>query len=406
MNPISGKRILIGVTGSIAAYKAAELASKLAQAGAEVETILTASAVQFIAPLTFQSVTGHAAHTDSELWGAQAHILHVGLARPSDLLVIAPVTANTIAKLAHGIADNLLTLTALAAECPLLIAPAMDGGMFASPANQENLETLKSRGVIIAGPEEGHLASGLKAKGRMTEPADLLGLIRFTLSRSGPLKSRKVVVTAGGTVEPLDPARVLTNLSSGKQGYALAQAALDAGAEVTLITAPTSLPWPHSAQRVNVRTAEEMGDAVAIHAALADALLMAAAVADFRPERMESRKIKKSGGLTDLRLVKTRDILSEVARTRAKSGRPLVVVGFAAETNDLQSNAMKKLRAKGLDLIAANDILSPDAGFAADTNRIVLIDSNGQVEELPLMSKYEVADAILDKILPLLAPHA
>jgi phosphopantothenoylcysteine decarboxylase / phosphopantothenate---cysteine ligase len=402
MNPILGKRILLGVTGSIAAYKAAELASKLTQAGAEVETILTASAVQFVTPLTFQSVTGRAAHVDSELWGAQAHVIHVGLAKPSDLFVIAPITANTIAKLAHGIADNLLTLTALAAQCPLLIAPAMDGGMFASAANQENLATLKARGVVIIGPEEGHLASGLAAKGRMTEPADLLGLIRYTFSRSGPLRLCKVVVTAGGTQEPIDPARVLTNLSSGKQGYALAQAALDAGADVTLISAPTALPCPVGARRVDVRTAAEMAAAVTAEAAQADALIMAAAVADFRPENVESRKIKKEKGLANLQLEPTQDILAEVSKVRSKTGRPLVLVGFAAETNDIEKNALKKLQIKGLDLIVANDILNPDSGFGVDTNRVILMDAGGQIESLPLMNKYDVAAKILEKITSLI----
>jgi phosphopantothenoylcysteine decarboxylase / phosphopantothenate---cysteine ligase len=405
MNPLQGKRILLGVTGSIAAYKAAELASRLTQSGAEVETILTASAAQFVTPLTFQSVTGRAAHTDADLWGAQAHIVHVGLARPADLFVIAPITANTIAKLAHGIADNLLTLTALAAQCPLLIAPAMDGGMFGSAANQDNLATLKARKVIMVGPEEGHLASGLMAKGRMTEPVDLLGEIRLALACGGPLHARKIVVTAGGTQEPLDPARVLTNLSSGKQGYALAQAALDAGADVTLISAPAALPWPRGARRVDVCSAEEMAAAVTAESAMADALIMAAAVGDFRPEKVENRKIKKESGFSNLRLSPTRDILTEVAKLRAKSGWPLVVVGFAAETNDLQSNALKKLHAKGLDLIAANDILGADSGFSADTNRVVLIDAGGQVESLPLMSKYDVAGRIIGRITPMILSH-
>jgi phosphopantothenoylcysteine decarboxylase/phosphopantothenate--cysteine ligase len=405
MNPIQGKRILLGVTGSIAAYKAAELASKLAQAGAEVETILTESALKFIAPLTFQSVTGRAAHTDSDLWGAQAHILHVGLARPTDLFLIAPITANTIAKLAAGIADNLLTLTALAAACPLLIAPAMDGGMFASPANQKNMETLKARGVIVTGPEEGHLASGLAAKGRMTEPADIYALIRHTLSRAGPLAHRKVVVTAGGTQEPLDPVRVLTNRSSGKQGYALAQAALDAGADVTLVTAPTALPAPHGARRLDVGTAAEMAAAVLAESAAADALVMAAAVADFRPAKPADRKLKKENGLPDLRWETTPDILGEVARARAKSGRPLVVVGFAAETDNLQSNAAAKRKAKNLDVIVANGVCGPDSGFGADTNRVTLIDSTGQATSLPLLSKYEVAVAVVEKIIPLLTSN-
>ena len=209
MNPIQGKRILLGVTGSVAVYKAVDLASKLTQAGAEVDVLLTEAAIRFVSPLSFQSVTGRTAHTDAELWGAEAHVLHVNLGRPADLLLVAPITANTIAKFAHGLADNLLSLTALSARCPMMIAPAMDGGMFASIPNQENLQKLISRGVIVVGPEEGHLASGLSAKGRMTEPAEILNRVRHLLSRGGRLRGRKVVVTAGGTQEPLDPVRML-----------------------------------------------------------------------------------------------------------------------------------------------------------------------------------------------------
>jgi phosphopantothenoylcysteine decarboxylase/phosphopantothenate--cysteine ligase len=238
MSVFSGKHILLGVTGSIAAYKAADLASKLMQMEAKVDVILTGGAEKFITPLTFQAVTGRRALTDADLWGGEAHVLHVELGHSADLLAVAPCTANTIAKLAHGQADNLLTITALAANCPMLIAPAMDGGMFSHPATQENLKVLQSRGVIIVGPAEGHLASGLSGKGRMVEPVEVLGYIRLALAQEGVLSGRKVVVTAGGTQEPIDPVRVITNRSTGKQGYALAQAALDAGGQVTLITAP------------------------------------------------------------------------------------------------------------------------------------------------------------------------
>ncbi len=262
MNPINTKNILLGVTGSIAAYKAADLASKLTQAGAEVDTILTPAALQFVAPLTFQSVTGRRAFTEEDLWGAQGHVRHIGLANGSDLLLIAPATANTIAKLAHGLADNLLSLTALAATCPVLIAPAMDGDMYAHPATQENLEKLVQRGVHLVGPLEGHLASGLSGKGRMAEPAHLMGEVRWLLARHGPLAGKKVLVTAGGTQEPLDPVRVIANRSSGKQGFALAQAAVDLGADVVLISGPTVLETPVGTRRINIRTADEMLDAV------------------------------------------------------------------------------------------------------------------------------------------------
>ncbi len=241
MSVLSGRRIILGVTGSIAAYKAADLASKLTQAGAQVDVILSSAAQQFITPLTFQSVTGRRAFVDSDLWGNEAHVLHVGLGHTVDLIIIAPCTANTISKLAHGAADSLLTVTALAANCRMIVAPTMDGGMFDHPATQQNVETLRKRGVIIVGPAEGHLASGLSGTGRMLEPMDILGHARIALGHNGLLAAKRVVVTAGGTQEPLDPVRVLTNRSSGKQGYALAQAALDAGAQVTLITTSTAL---------------------------------------------------------------------------------------------------------------------------------------------------------------------
>ena len=267
--PLSEKRILLGVTGSIAAYKAAELASKLAQAGAQVDVLLTQAALQFITPLTFQSVTGRRAFCDADLWGSEGHVQHIGLGKAADLLVIAPASANTLAKLAHGLADNLLSVTALAAACPLLVAPAMDGGMFTHPATQANLEILRQRGAIVVGPAQGHLASGLTGVGRMVEPFELLGHIRLALGRSGALAGRKVVVTAGGTHEPIDPVRAITNRSSGKQGFALAQAALDLGAQVTLIAGPVSLSTPQGAERVDVQTAEEMLQAVLLAASQA-----------------------------------------------------------------------------------------------------------------------------------------
>src|SRR5687768_6787232 len=280
MSILSNKQIILGVTGSIAAYKAADLASKLTQAGAQVDVILTSAAEKFITPLTFQSVTGRRAYTDQDLWGKEAHVLHVGLGRAADILVIAPCTANTIAKLAHGQSDSLLAVTALATHAPLLIAPAMDGGMYDHPATQENIETLKTRGSSFIGPAEGHLASGLSGVGRILETAEIIGHIRVVLGRNGPLAGKKIVVTAGGTQEPLDPVRVLTNRSSGKQGYALAQAALEMGAKVTLITTPTALTPPVGVQITPVETAKQMLDAVLVASVKSDALIMAAAVAD------------------------------------------------------------------------------------------------------------------------------
>lgn len=401
-NPLQGKQILLGVTGSIACYKAADLASKLAQSGALVDVVLTPSAIQFVAPLTFQSVTGRRAYTDSDLWGSEGHVQHIGLAKAADLLVVAPASANTIARLAHGLADNLLCLTALAATCPLLVAPAMDGGMFAHPATQENLEILRKRGAIIIGPTEGHLASGMAGVGRMLEPVDLLGTIRLELSQAGVLQGRRVIVTAGGTQEPLDPVRTITNRSSGKQGFALAQAAVDLGAQVTLITAPTPLATPTGVQRLEVRTAQDMLEAVMDALPQADVLLMAAAVADFRPSQSAPHKIKRDRGLPEIKLETTPDILAEVASTRQRTGQPRVIVGFAAESQHLLDNARRKLSARSLDMIVANDISRPDSGFEADTNCVTLLYPDGKVESLPLLTKFDVAQEVMQRVVRLL----
>lgn len=398
MNVLQGKRIILGITGSIAAYKSAELASQLTQLGALPDVILTSAAERFVTPLTFQSVTGRKALTDPDLWGGEAHVLHVDVGHSADLLVIAPCTANTIASLAHGLADNLLTITALAASCPVLIAPAMDGGMLDHPATQDNLARLRQRGVTVIGPAEGHLASGLSGKGRMLEPAEILGHIRLLLGRDGRLAGRKVVVTAGGTQEPLDPVRIFTNRSSGKQGYALAQAAIDAGAEVTLITTPTALRAPVGACVVSVETASQMLDAVATACPGADALVMAAAVADFRPKRLAPDKLKTRDGVPHLELEATEDIL----KTLSKAQRPRLMIGFAAESRDLIQNATEKLKSKDLDLIVANDISAQDSGFGSDTNRVTLLYSTGKTEPLPLADKSVVAETIVDRLASLL----
>lgn len=402
MPPFTGKHILLGVTGSIAAYKAADLASKLAQAGALVDVILTAGAEKFVTPLTFQSVTGRRAYTESDLWGREAHVLHVGLAHTADALVIAPCTANTLAKLAHGLADNLLTITALANQSPLVLAPAMDGGMFDSPATQANLTALRERGTALLGPAQGHLASGLTGRGRMVEPAEILGHLRLILGRGGLLAARSIVVSAGGTQEPLDPVRVLTNRSSGKQGYALAQAALDAGAQVTLVSAPTALTLPVGAKIVRVETARQMLEAVLKESAGADALIMAAAVADFHPKNAAGNKMKKRDGIPQIELEATEDVLEAVAGQKSGKKRPRLMVGFAAESQNLLSNASEKLKSKKLDMIAANDISASDAGFGVDTNRITLLFANGKRENLPLMSKAEVAETIIARLAALL----
>jgi len=407
INYLDQKNIVLGVTGSIAAYKAADLASKMAQAGALVDVILTPAATEFVTPLTFQSVTGRQAFTDADLWGAQAHVLHVGLGHTADIFVIAPATANTIARLVHGVADNLLVLTGLAfgpgsPERPLLIAPAMDGGMLTHPATQENLEVLHQRGAVIIGPETGHLASGLEARGRMTEPSILLGHIRYLLTRQGALQGRRVVVTAGGTQEPIDPVRLITNRSSGKQGFALAQAALDAGAEVTLIATPVSLAVPQGAVHIPVMSAAEMEAAVLKACQEADVLLMAAAVADFRPTLAASQKIKKLSGLPTLELEPTTDILSAVKKQRNQLKQLRIVVGFAAETQEVLANAKSKLKSKHLDLIVANDVSASDSGFSVDTNRVTLLRSDGRAVPLPLLTKDEVADRVIAEVISLL----
>jgi phosphopantothenoylcysteine decarboxylase/phosphopantothenate--cysteine ligase len=402
MSVFKGKRILLGVTGSIAAYKAADLASKLTQEGALVDVILTRAGESFVTPLTFQSVTGRRAYTEKDLWGSEAHVLHVGLGKSADLFVIAPCTADTIAKLAHGLADNLLTVTALAAQCPLLIAPAMDGGMYDHPATQENLAKLKERGAVIVGPAEGHLASGLSGKGRMVEPAEIIGHIRLALGQNGKLAGRKIVVTAGGTQEPLDPVRVLTNRSSGRQGYAIAESALASGADVVLVTAPTALTSPVGARLVRVGSAEEMLHAVLEECKDADALVMAAAAADFRPKKISKEKMKKREGIPQIELEAAPDILKTVAGQRSRLKRLRVVAGFAAESRDLLENAFEKLQSKNLDFIAANDISAKDAGFGAETNRVTLLFADGKKETLPLMSKSEVAERIIEHISKLL----
>ena len=398
---LQGRRILLGVTGSVAAYKAVDLASRLTQFGSLVDVIMTSSAHRFVTPLSFQSVTGRRVYDN--LWGEEAHILHVRLVEDADLFVVAPCTAQTMAKLAHGLADDLLTVAALAACCPLMIAPAMDGNMWAQPATKANANTLQERGTMIVGPDQGRMASGLGGMGRLVEPTEILGHIRLAIGAGGSLAGRKCVVTAGGTQESIDPVRFISNHSSGKQGYALAQASLDRGAQVTLITTPVSVPPPVGINQVDVCSAAEMAEAVLIEVADADVLIMAAAVADFSPQAKSEQKISLAPE-SDLHLTLecTQDILSATAKLRAASGKPHIVVGFAAESENLLDNARSKLRHKQLSLIAANNILASDSGFFVDTNRITLIDANDRVEELPLMSKAQAADLICDRIVNML----
>lgn len=402
LNIFQGKSILLGVTGSIAAYKAAELASKLTQEGSLVDVILTPSAQKFVSPLTFQSVTGRKAYTDDDLWGGEGHVTHIGLGRVGDYLIIAPASANTIARLAHGIADNLLSVTALAARCPVIIAPAMDAGMFSHPATQMNVGILEKRGVTFIGPAAGHLASGLVGVGRMEETSTIMGAARWKLGLSGKLAGRKVVITAGGTQEAIDPVRMITNRSSGKQGFAVAQAAVDNGAETILITANKSLPIPYGCRPVEVTSASGMLGAVMDEVKDADALIMAAAVADFKPAQESNEKIKKDSGFSSIHLEPTADILKEVAARRAALPKLKSVIGFAAESEDLLQNARLKLKKKNLDMIVANDISASDAGFSVDTNRVILLKRDGSAESLPLMTKREVAETIVQKVVEFL----
>lgn len=400
------KRIVLGVTGGIAAYKVCTLASHLTQAGADVDVVMTEAGTRFVDPLTFEALTGRPAYTS--MWhtggeGMPTHIAHVGLAHAADLLVIAPATANTMAKLAHGVADNLLSTLALAARCPLLLAPAMDVGMWSHPATQANVALLRERGAAFAGPARGRMASGLEGEGRLMEPDEILGHVRRVVGREGPLAGRHVVVSAGPTREPIDPVRFLSNPSSGRQGFALAQAAVDRGARVTLVAGPTHLGTPVGVERRDVATAAEMERAVLEASAGADVLLMAAAVADHRPDEAAAQKMKKGDHGLSLRLTRTPDILAAVARQRAESGWPRVVVGFAAETEDVVANARGKLVAKNLDLIVANDVTAADAGFEAETNRVVLVEGQEGATELPLMSKFAVADRVLTRVEALLA---
>ena len=389
--PLADKHIVLGVTGSIACYKALDLASKLVQAGALVDTILSYGATQFVTPLAFGSITHRAVVTDTFDPSSELSIQHVALARSADIVVVAPATVHCIAKLALGLADDPLTTTVVATKAPLLVAPAMDADMFDHPATQENLDKLRQRGVAIAGPAAGRLASGLIGMGRLLEASELLGHIAAALGRQGDLAGRTIVVSAGGTMEPIDPVRVITNHSSGKMGYAVAEAARDRGAQVVLVTAPTSLPDPPLVRMVHIRTAQEMCDAVLSHVDSADALIMAAAVADYRPAIEAQQKIKKSAEELNIPLTKTTDILEEAEGAFVK-------VGFAAESENLVPNARDKVQRKGLDLIVANDITDPEAGFGVDTNKVTLIGRDLEAEELPLLTKYDVGLRILDRV--------
>ena len=392
-SPIQNKNIVLGVTGSIACYKAADLASKLVQSGALVDTILTEAATEFVSDLTFKSLTHREVYTSLYSQDSNLSINHVALAESADLIIVAPATANTIAKIANGISDDVLTTTILATTAPIIIAPAMDANMFDNPATEANVTTLIGRGFFIAGPAEGRLASGLMGKGRMIEPFDIMGAAGMLLGKDGDLSGKKIVVSAGGTEEAIDPVRNITNRSSGKMGYAIAEAARDRGAMVSLVAAPNHLAKPIGISVTNIQSAEDMKKAIEDECLEADALIMAAAVADWRPlEKLDSKAKKDKSDHWSLELVKNPDIVAGINSSK------LIKVGFAAESENLVENSKTKIESKNLDFIVANDITAADSGFSVDTNRVTIIHPDGTTEVLPLMSKYDVGHSILDRV--------
>ena len=394
---LRGRRILLGVTGGIAAYKAVILTRLLRLHGASVRVVMTRSAERFIGPATFAALSEHRVYTD--LWEEPGVVLHVRLAHETDLAVVAPATANVIAKLAQGIADDLLTSTLLEASCPIVVAPAMHSGMWEHAATQTNVTTLSERGVRVVGPVSGSLAAGDDGVGRMSEPEDILAEIAGVLVAAGELSGRRIVVTAGPTWEPIDPVRFVGNRSTGKMGFAVAAEAFSRGADVTLVVGPGTVEPPEGPALVRVTTAQEMRDAVLAAAADADAVVMAAAVADFRPADASSAKLKKEEGTPRVELVPTPDILAELGI--AKGG--LVLVGFAAETQDVQAAGREKLSRKGVDLLIANEVGREGTGFGSDTSRAAILAADGTDEPLRQWDKRELATAICERLVKLLA---
>ncbi|MFZ5875492.1 MAG: bifunctional phosphopantothenoylcysteine decarboxylase/phosphopantothenate--cysteine ligase CoaBC [Nitrospirota bacterium] len=397
---LNGRRILLGVTGSIAAYKAVSLLRRLTAMGAEVTVVMTEAATRFVGPLTFQTLSGRPVYHD--LFEPREEILHLTLAETADVFLIAPATANTIAKLAAGAADDLLSALALAARGPVVLAPAMDAVMWEHRLVQRNLAALREGGMTVVPPESGSLASGLVGPGRLASEEAILAALTARLGAGGNWSRERVLVTAGPTSEPIDPVRTITNRSSGKMGYAVAAAASRRGATVTLISGPTRMAPPPGVSVVWVETAEEMRRAVLDHVDAATTLIMAAAVADFRPKTVHAGKMKKRAAPVTLELEPTEDILSAVANRQ----RELFVVGFAAETDRVVEHASEKLKAKRLDMIVANDVSIPGIGFGADANEVTLIDRTGVVTALPRLPKSEVAERILDRVEALRAPAA
>lgn len=391
---LKGKTVVLGVCGGIAAYKAAALCSKLTQAGASVRVIMTESAAKLVQPLTFQALSKHQVMVDTFDEKDASVVMHINMADSADLVIVAPATANMLAKMAYGLADDMLSTTLLAVTAPILVAPAMNVHMYEHPATQNNMSILRARGVHFIDPGEGQLACGYVGKGRMAEPEEILVAAEQVLTPDQPLIGKKVLITAGGTVERIDPVRYLTNDSSGKMGFALAEAARDLGADVTVIAAKTTVHEPGGVQLVRVESASDMLNAVMDRLQASDIIIKAAAVADYRPAEQAPQKIKKKEETLTLTLVKNPDILQQIGDSKTNQ----FVVGFAAETEQTAEHAMDKLRRKNCDLLVANDVTVEGAGFGTDTNVVTVFDRSGLVEELPLLSKREVANRLLRMI--------
>jgi phosphopantothenoylcysteine decarboxylase/phosphopantothenate--cysteine ligase len=394
--------IALGVCGGIGAYKAVEVVRGLQKRGHDVVAIMTASATRFVGPLTFEAITRRPVITDQFAPGSNADIEHIALASSIDLLLIAPATANILAKLANGIADDFLSTMYTATRAPVLVAPSMNTNMFAHPAVRKNLDTLVARGVRFVEPGEGYLACGWIGKGRLAEPEEIVAAAEAVLRPAGPLRGRRVIVTAGPTYEDIDPVRFIGNRSSGRMGFAIAAEAAQRGAHVTLVAGPTHLEPPAAVDMLRVRRAVEMHAAVMKRAAAADAVIMAAAVADYTPERVADQKIRKGADPVTLALKRTPDILADLGAMRHGESSGPVLVGFAAETQDVVARAKEKLRDKRVDLIVANDVSRTDAGFDVDTNAVTMVSAEG-AETLPLQAKSRVAVEILDRVERMLA---
>ncbi|MDH5762005.1 MAG: bifunctional phosphopantothenoylcysteine decarboxylase/phosphopantothenate--cysteine ligase CoaBC [Nitrospinota bacterium] len=393
---LKSKQVVLGVSGGIAAYKAVELLRLLVKEGAEVTVVMTENAKQFVTPLTFEALSGRPVY--HEIFGNEASgsMEHIRAAEKADLMIVAPATANSIGKMTHGLADDPLSTLFSAFAGPVLVAPAMNDQMWANPAVQENIRILKKRGIGVIEPEAGELACGAVGLGRLAEPERLLTEIRKNLLRQTDFSGKRILVTAGPTREPLDPVRFITNRSSGKMGYAIARQARSRGAEVTLISGPTHLEPPFGVTLLNCQRTGEMAEQVLHHLPQCDVLIMTAAVGDFAPETVSKEKIKKSGEQSlVLNLHPTQDILQAVADKKTHQ----LIVGFAAESENVVQSATEKLRRKQLDMIVANDISAPGIGFQSDNNQVTLIDRHQKAESLPLLSKMEIADILLDRIL-------